>query len=209
MARQVDTEQRAGGAGRRVDEPDGAAVEARHPARDGQAQPGPAGGRALDRIGQRAEPLEGSLAVGGCDPRPLVGHVQQPPGRGDLAADPDPAALGAVPDRVVEHVGEQLAQPGRVGLHLERLRDVDVEPHRPAGGHEVGHHVVDEGADPHRAEPQRCHPRLHAGELQQVTDQVADPLGLADRPAEVLRVGRADAVGEVLERGRERGQRRP
>ena len=180
-----------------------------YPARDGEAQPRPAGGRALGGIGQRAEPLEGTLPVGGPDSGPLVRHVQEPPDAGGLAADPDPPALGAVPDRVVEHVGEQLPEPGGVGLHLERLGDVDVEPHRPTGGHEVGHDLVDQGADPHRPEPQRCHARLHAGELEQVTDQGADPLGLVDRAAEVGGVGRADAVGEVLERGSERGEWRP
>ena len=206
---QVDAEQRAGRAGRRIGEPDRAAVEGRHPARDGEAQSGPARGRALDGVGQRAEPLERALPVGGCDPRPLVGDVQPPPFGSDVAGDPHPPALGAVPDRVVEHVGEQLAEPGGVGLHLERLGYVDVEPHGPAGGYEVGHHLVDQGSDPHRAEPQRCHARLHAGELEQVTDQGADPLGLVHGPAEVLRVGRTDAVGEVLEGRGECGQRRP
>ena len=49
-------------------------------------EPGPARGRALGGVGQRAEPLERALPVGGCDPRPLVGDVQPPPVGGDVAA---------------------------------------------------------------------------------------------------------------------------
>ena len=114
-----------------------------------------------------------------------------------------------MPDRVVEDVGEQLAESGGVGLHLERLGDVDVEPHGPPGGHEVGHDLVDQGADPHRPEPQRRYAGVDPGELEEVTDQGADPLGLVHGAPEVLRVGRADAVGEVLESRGERRQRRP
>ena len=117
-----------------------------------------------------------------------------PIGRADLARDPHPPALRAVPDRVVEHVGEQLAQPRGVGLHLERLRGRRRRTAPPGRWAPDRPPPRRRRRRPAPAEPQRRHARLDAGELEEIADQGADPLGLVDRAAEVRRVGRADAV---------------
>ena len=59
-----------------------------------------------------------------------------------VGADPDRAAVGSVPDGVVEQVDDQLAQPGPVGPHGQPVGDVDGEADGPAGGHQLGDGLV-------------------------------------------------------------------
>ena len=184
---QVEAEQRTGAAWRRVGEPDRASVQAGDPTGDGESESGAAG--VAIRRGERPEPLEGALPVRGRDTRTAVGDVQPPPIADDCAGDADPATLGAVSDRVVENVREQLAQPGAVGVDVEVLGQSDVELDRSAGGHQVRDDLVDQGAEIDRCEPQRCDPGLHPGEVEQVIEQGTDPPGLRDRGVEVRRVG--------------------
>jgi hypothetical protein len=56
---------------------------------------------------------------------------------------------------------------------------------------------------------QRRHSRVDAGEVEQVVDQTAEPFGLVECRLQAGWVRFGNAVGEVLEHGTERGQRRP
>ena len=99
-----------------VDELDGAAVQVGDPARDGEAEPGAAA--AVVRC-ERPERLEDPLAVRRRDARPLVLHLEPPGSAGPGGGDGDGAAGRAVAGGVVEQVGDELAQPRRIGLDDE------------------------------------------------------------------------------------------
>ncbi len=104
-------------------------------------------------------------------------------------------------------VGQQLAELAAVGRHLDAVRDLDVEGDAAAGRDQLGDDLVDEGQQGDGLGAQRRDAGLGPGQLEQVAEQGADALGLVDRTVEVLLVGRADPVGEVLEGGGERGER--
>ena len=86
---------------------------------------------------------------------PLVAHLEPPavrrPGRGHG----DDATGRAVPDRVVQQVDDELAQPGGVGGDGQPVRDPDVVRRGAAGQRDVGPRLGDQGGDVHLAEPQR------------------------------------------------------
>ena len=96
-----------------VDDVDGAAVQVGHPAGDGEAEAGAAAAVGLGR-GCRSARRRGPGRRRGCP-----GRRRRPRAASRLpvalGGDPDDAAGGAVPRRVVEQVGDQLVQPGRVG----------------------------------------------------------------------------------------------
>ena len=110
MERDLEAQAGAGTAGGRVGEAQGAAVELRHPARDGQAEPGAAPGRRRCRSagtrarGRRAAtpgPWSATSSHQWSSPTPAVTRTG--------------TSAGTVAPGVVEGVDQQLAQPGRVG----------------------------------------------------------------------------------------------
>ena len=157
-----------------------------------------------------AEALEDALAVLGRDSPAVVGDLEPPVGRRRRRRRRAPAVpAGACRARVVEDVDEQLAQPGRVGLddQVGGHRRPRTAPVRPA----AATWPTDSSTSERSATGSRSSshdPRLQPGELEQVVDQPAQPLGLLERGAEVLGVGGHDAVGEVLEQRGHRRERR-
>ena len=124
-----------------------------------------------------------------------------------MARDPDRAAVGAVPDGVVEQVDDQLPEPGPVGPHGEPVGDVDGEADGPAGRHQLGDGLVEQLGHVDLGEPQRRDAGVDPGELEEVADQVGEAAGLADRRLEVRLVGGDHAVGEVLQHRGQPGER--
>ena len=176
-----------------------------HPPGHGESEAGPPGA-----VG--AEPLEDAVAVlrrhspAGVDdlepPRAAVGPAV------GAGRDADGRLGGRVARRVVHHVDQQLAQPGRVAGDHEVVGDVHRDVGGPAGGAHLGDDVLDERAQRHVLAVQVDHARLEAGELEQVLDQPTQALRLLERAAEVLGVGGHHTVGEVLEQGGHRRERR-
>ena len=117
--------------------------------------------------------------------------------------------VGSVPDGVVEQVDDQLPQPGPVGPHREPVGDVDGEADGPAGGHQLGDGLVEQRGHVDVGQPQRRDAGVDPRQLEEVTDQVAQPPGLAHRRLEVGLVGGHDAVGQVLQDRGQPGERRP
>ena len=73
----------------------------------------------------------------------------------------------------------------------------------------LGHHGLDaRGATGCSTRSSGDHAGVDAGEVEQVVDEVAQPLGLGARDVHGLGVGRGDAVVEVLEHRDQRRQRR-
>ena len=161
-------------------------------------------------VGQRAEPLEGALPVRGRDPRALVGDVEPPAVAVTTAATRDPAALGAVAHGVVEHVGEQLAQPGAVGLHRRASSGTSTSNRTPRPvGTRSATHLVDQRRRPApaRAAAAPRPPRPGTARAGRRPGRRSAGPGRRRRPR-CSGVGRHDAVGEVLQRRGQRGQRR-
>jgi hypothetical protein len=174
---------------------DGAPVQLGDPARDRQAETG-----ATAVAGAGGEPFEHGAPVGSCDPRPLVGDGEPDVVAQPFGAEPDLPVGGAVPGRVVEEVGQQLVQAvgicgnGEVlGSHVDRVA-------HPAGaGLRDG--VGKDVAEPDLLEPQRSRALLDAGQVEQVPDKPAQPFGLGQGGAKLVRAGVRHPVDEVLEHG--------
>ena len=106
---------RAGGSGGGRQGGDDAAVQLADPARDGQAEPGAAG-----VVAAGAEPVEDPLHAVGRDAGAVVADLEPPGVVADAAGDHPHLSPGrAVPHRVVDEVGDELGEPGRVGDHGE------------------------------------------------------------------------------------------
>ena len=88
------------------------------------------------------------------------------------------------------------------------MGDVDGEAHGSAGGHQLGNGLVEQLGHVDLGQPERRHAGVDPGQLEEVTDQVAEPAGLAHRRLEVGFVGGYDAVGEVLQDRGQPGERR-
>ena len=175
-------------------EPEAGAAVARRarPVRPVEALEDPLGLRVRD---------PGALVVDGDPHRAAVRRVR---------AEPDAAVVGRVAHRVVEQVGHDLVHALRIAVRgqVARLHG-DPQPHRP---------VVAQRALLQRALEQRPHrerhgrerlgARLHAREVEQLRDEPPEPLRLRQSDAQGPRVGRLDAVGEVLQQGLEGADRR-
>ncbi len=185
----------------------GAAVELDDLLGDGQAQPGAAvvGGPA--RV-QTREALERPRPVLGRDPRPLVAHPQPDalsPGRGRQHHQP---SGGAVPHRVVQQVGEDLREQVGIGAHAQPLRDLAAR-HHPLPGHDgLPQGLLAQLAQLDVLTLDQPGPGLQAGQVEQLRDQPAQPLGLGERGAEGDGIGVGDPVDHVLQHRPERGDRR-
>ena len=146
----------------------------------------------------------------GAMPGALVGDLEPDDVADAAGRDPHDAAGRAVPGSVVEQVGEQLVQAGAVGVHDQvGGLDPDVE----------GHAARTRAAPRRRASSTRAatgtslrssgdHAGVDPGEVEQVADQVAQPLGLAQGHRDRRRVGLGHAVVEVLQHGDQCGERR-
>ena len=191
----------SGGGGQRRDD---AAVQLADPARDGQAEPGAAG-----VVAAGAEPVEDPLHAVGRDAGAVVADLEPPGVLADAAGDDPHLSPGrAVPHRVVDEVGDELGEPGRVGDHGEvgRVRLVD-HAHRPAADQGLRDPVAQQVTDLHLGEAQRRRPGVDPRQVEQVADEGAEPLALGERGAQGVVVGAHDAVDEVLEEGALGGQR--
>ena len=101
------------------------------------------------------EPLEDPGPVLGCDAGALVGDVQHDAADVFVGLQPDGAAVGGVPLRVVDQVGQHLVQALAVAEDPQVVRvDVDVELHRPAGHRRLVPADEQELLQPDRREPQ-------------------------------------------------------
>src|SRR5699024_10842964 len=193
-----------------VEHLDRAAVQAHGPAGDGQAQAGAAGG-----IGVAAalEPLEHPRAVLTRDAGTLVVHVDAHAGAvpGAGGGDVDPPAGGGVACRVLQEVVDDLVEPRRIRGHPQVRRvHVDDPAHVAApGGEGCGvHDLVEERGELHRLDVQIDDPGVQPREVQEVVDQLREPLRLGEGYLERRRVRLGDAVHEVLQLGaqaRDRG----
>ncbi len=199
-------QQGAGRAGWGGDGGDLAPVELGHPAGDGQAEAGAARG-----VVPGAEALEDPLGAVGGDAGPLVADLEDPP----LLVEPagrqvDLSPSRAVPHGVVDEVGDELGQPGAVGVDDEVGRlDGVAHPHGAPVDRGLGHGVPQEGGDLDVTDAQGRCTGVDAGEVEQVGDEGTEPLGLLERPAQGRVVRAHDAVDEVLEEGALCGERRP
>ena len=176
-----------------------------HPARDRQPEAGATGG-----VAAGAEPVEDPLDALGRDAGAVVVHLEPPrvvvDGPGD---DPHLALRRAVPHGVVDEVRDELGEPGRVGDHGEvGGPGLLAHPHRPAPDEGLGDRGAEQLVDAHLGQGERGGAGVDPGQVEQVADEGAEPLGLGERRAQGVVVGAHDAVDEVLEQGalgRERG----
>ncbi len=185
-------------------------MQVAHPAGDGQAEARAAAHRSPAGTAlEGPEALEDALAVGHRDAGTLVGHLEH-----EVVALPggrhrDGPAGRAVPGGVVEHVGDELAQAGGVGVHDETGGPgPDVVAHLAAGPR-LGDGRGEQGRDRDGLGGVGRAPGVDLGEVEQVVDEPSHALGLRQRGREVVGVRRGDAVDEVLEHRAEGGERRP
>ena len=174
------------------------------PARDRQPEAGTAG-----RVPAGAEPVEDPLDAVGGDAGAVVADLE-PPGVVVHAAGDHPhlALWRAVPHRVVDEVGDELREAAGVGGHGEVGR-VGLVPHqhRPSADRGLRHPRAEQLADPHLGQGQWRRAGVDPGEVEQVADQGAEPLGLGQGGTQGLVVVLDHAVDEVLEQGALGGQR--
>jgi hypothetical protein len=203
--RQVDAYAGTGAVRLGLDEVDGAAVQVGDPASDGEAE---AGATAALGLCERPEPLEHAIPVGGRDTGALVGDLEPPAGARLLGADPHHATGRAVPRRVVEQVGDQLVQSRRVGRGRQRRRcHAYVVAHLTAADPRLGDRAFQQVYDGDLGGRQLRLPGVHAGEVEQVGGEGADPLCLVERRSQGRGVRLGDPVDEVLQHGAQGGQR--
>ena len=165
---------RPGGSGGGRQRGDGAAVQLADPARDRQTEAGAARG-----VATGAEPVEDPLHAVGGDAGAVVVDLEPPGVVVDGASDHPHLTLGrAVPHRVVDQVGDELGEPGRVGDHDQVGRvGLVAHQHRPPIDEGLRHGRPEQLTDPHLGEGQRCGSGVDAGQVEQVADQGAEPLG--------------------------------
>src|ERR1019366_2704846 len=124
----------------------------------------------------------------------------------------DPAALRRVLERIVNEVGQGLAQPDRVAVHLRRRGDIQLNHYVLLFRHLAVQvrGAARQGPQVHPLAPQRERPGLGGGHVEQHLEQVQDPVRLVDavrqrRPC----LGRVAAVRQgEFRRAAKAGQRR-
>jgi hypothetical protein len=111
--------------------------------------------------------------------------------------------------RVVEQVRDQLLESRRIAVHgqVRRCRP-DLVRHRVRSDRRLGDGAFEQLGHPDRLDVQGRHAGVDAGEVKEVLDQPAEPLGLVERRLQSGRIRLGDAVDEVLEDCTQRGQRR-
>jgi len=137
---------------------------------DRQAQ---AGAAAVGRPGvvEAHQPVEDALPVRRCHAGPIVADRQMRATGHGLDLDGEPA--GRVPTGVVEHVGQNLPDPARIGRHDRRA---------------AGHCELDAGGE--QPDPVSLHP----GEVEQVPDEPLEAVRLAPGQRASVRTGIAVAI---------------
>lgn len=110
------------------------------------------------------------------------------------------APLRAVPRRVVEQVGEHLLEPGGI-RHDPQARRVDRHDVRDGPDTQGGfrHRAFDQFEHADGREVETDLPAVKTAEVEQVTHEGPEPLGLAQRRAEHGVVRTHHAVDEILE----------
>jgi hypothetical protein len=110
---------------------------------------------------------------------------------------------------VVEQVGQELVQARPVGVHVQVLGlDPDVVGDRPRSRADLGDHLLHQVDHRHVGAVQRHHAGVDAGEVEEVTDERAQPLRLPEGGPDRLGVRVGHAVVEVLQHCDHRRQRR-
>src|SRR5918999_830883 len=157
-------------------------------------EPEPGAAHASRHVGVEAvELLEDPLVVVGRDGEALVPHREGDDAFVGVEPHLDPASVRGVLDRVLEEVDENLPRPVAIGAHE---------------GYDRGADEVD-GDSGRRVHPHRVDDTLHevggverlAGDVEAVPVQLGRPPGLADEPAEALRLvhdEREEAVASRL-----------
>ena len=175
------------------------------PPGDREAEAGPA---AAVGGAQGPERLEHPLAVRGRHAGALVVHLQPQPVPVPRCRDHDGPAGRAVPRRVVEQVGHELLQAGRVCPDDQVGRvDPHVVLHRAPEHPRLGDAFGQQRPDRDGLRGQRRLAGVHAGQVEQVLHEPAHPLRLGQSGGQGVGVARRDAVDEVLEHRAEPGQR--
>ena len=145
----------------------------------------------------------------------LGGHARAlvPDLDADPAAEPgrrghrDLAARRAVPDGVGEQVGQDLVYPLRIAHREQAVFDVGHDGDLRADRADLGRGVRDDLADAELKPVDPDAARLELGQLQQLVDEPAQPLGALEHGPDGLAVQHLDAVGQVLQPGPQRGDR--
>ena len=122
----------------------------------------------------------------GVDAGSLVGDLEAEAAADDVGRHVHHPTGRAVPGGVVEQVGEQLVQAGAVGVRREVGRlDAYVEGDPALAGPRarprLGHRRLDDCCDRLVDAVERDHAGVDAGQVEQVVDEVAEPLGLGTR----------------------------
>ena len=137
------------------------------------------------------------------DPDALVRHHEGHAAVGPRGLDAERLALGRVLDRVVDEVGERLADGIGVERRLGQIRrhvHLDLEA---VLGERIGerlHHVAHERLDRRRHALVPPAPALDAREVEHVVDEAGQPLALARDDPVILASGRLVAHAVHLER---------
>ena len=160
----------------RVDEAHGAAVQRGDPAGDGEAEAGAAAGRGAGVGGEGAEPLEHALAVVGGDAGAVVGDLEPPARRGHRARGPGPRRRPGCGGPALSSTLTSSCRSRAGSAGTSRPRSTARRRTGPARGHQLGT-TSSTRAPP--GPPRRGRARdagLDAGQVEQVADQVAEPL---------------------------------
>jgi hypothetical protein len=146
------------------------------------------------------EALEDPRALGRRDARPAVGHLDDHVAARHLGAHLDRLAGGRVAGGVLEQVGHDLVQALGVGVHRQ-VGGLDRHPHLGGPRVQAGlvGRLVQQRPEGHDRAAQRRRPRLEAGQVEQLADHPAQPLGLGEHRPQHRRIGGLDAIDQVLE----------
>src|SRR5215831_7211257 len=187
--------------------PDGSTVELDDRPCDREPEAGAAWSRSARGV-QPVEAVEDALDVTGGHTGAFVADLDPDAAGHGRTAHPDLRARRAVPDGVGEEIGQDLMDPLWIADPGQPVVHVGDDPYPGVDRANLGRGGLDRLRDQEVLPVNPDRTRFELGQLQQLVDQPAQPLDALEHGGDGFLIERLDTIGEVLQPGPQRGDRR-